>query len=371
MTAPDATPNSTPNTAPEPAPDPARRPRLVITLIAWIPAVPALVWAIAAWFPRSFITDHLAGLAAQALMLALPAAAFAAILRRPRAATAAALAAALLIALLLWAHRTPAPANDNTIQRFPLTTLITNFYAYNTSPQAAFAQAAGADADLLAWVETPSEIIDRLRWDTEFRAKYPHAWIPDRAGTGFPILLSRWPLLARRSGWKPTPHLISESGYLLAIVDHPEGAFIAVWMSPRSPRHPERWNEGNDTVRKLARDLAQHFGTTDQRALPIVVLGDQNATPTNWRSRHLRAEARLRRAKPLTIPAGTFPASLPWPLTVAIDDALVSDQVRITAWQTLQPEGSDHRPVLIEMQIPAGHTVPSPATTAPPPNTNP
>lgn len=346
--------------------------RVLMSAASWSLAAVVLIWGLGALWPIWFITDHLAGLAAQGLIFSVAALIACVLMRCFKQAGMAGVGLVLLLSVLMWSHRGPHAKASDGVERFPIKALVVNFYAYNTTAQAALAQVIEADADVLAWVETPNELLDRLRWDEALRERYPYFYLPDRARTGFPILISRWPLLTRQSGWEPQLNRVFEEGFLMGVVDHPEGQFALVWSSPRSPRHTERWAEGNQAVRQLAAGVNEWFSEGEARTMPIVVLGDQNATPTNWRSRYLRNEAGLRRAKPLRVLDGTYPANRSWPLRVAIDDALVSAGIVVASWQTLDAQGSDHVPVLMELGVPSGRwlagmspaRVPEPEPTA-------
>lgn len=328
-----------------------------VTIGAWGAALALLVWGVAAWWPSWYVTDHMAGLVAQGLIAALVVLVGCGLTKRWGACAVAAVGSALMLGVLLWSHREPDPSADDGVGRFPLQALVVNFNTLNPEAMSGFDQVSKVDADVMAWVETPNALMQRLRWDTAFRERYPFVHIPAAARGGFPILLSRWPLLTRRSGWERRLELIGEGGFLLAVVDHPEGQFVLVWMSPLSPRYPERWAEGNAVVRRFGESLNEWFGSEEQRSLPVIVLGDQNATPTNWRSRWLRAKTGLRRAKPLSVLEGTFPSGLRWPLSVAIDDAFVSGDIVVEDWRVLEARGSDHLPVVMDLLVPAGGAV--------------
>jgi endonuclease/exonuclease/phosphatase family metal-dependent hydrolase len=178
------------------------------------------------------------------------------------------------------------------------------------------------------------------------------------------------------SRWKLTPIDCAFLGkmsdrFMAAVVERPEGRFAIVAVHPRSPRSELRWLEGNETVRALIA-LSRKL---QQDRLPVVVLTDLNSSPTGWRSRAACESGLLRRGKPIFYPDGTYPDVVPinirtgqttsigaiWPLSIAIDDALISAEIDVAAWSALDRLKSEHRPVIIDLRIP-----PPPASAANP-----
>jgi endonuclease/exonuclease/phosphatase (EEP) superfamily protein YafD len=156
-------------------------------------------------------------------------------------------------------------------------------------------------------------------------------------------------------------------------------AFAVILLHPPSPRSVERWLAGNEVV-EAAVEMAS---AARQAGLPVILLADLNSTPTGWRSRRL-TQAGFRRCKPLTSALGTWPthaalntdgSGLPnqsppgastsafqpdpddralvgrWPLSIAIDDAWVSDEWRVTGWSRGPSRGSDHWSVVVDVRM--------------------
>jgi endonuclease/exonuclease/phosphatase (EEP) superfamily protein YafD len=242
--------------------------------------------------------------------------------RRSRASTgvraARAPAGALDIRLLVFNTGTEPPRTDSLLRRL-----------------------GASDADVVVLVEAPPELVRLLHRESPLASSYPHVLMrgpsPDR--TTWRIVLSRWPLEDRRTDRQ-----------LVCVVGAPVGGFGLIAVHPASPRDPRRWRWGNQLVEdaaRCARDLAEE-------GLPVIVAGDLNATPSGWRSRLLRDRASLRRCKPLLVPAGTFPASLPPALRLALDDAWVSDEFAVSRWRLGPAEGSDHASVRIDLRLDPG-----------------
>ena len=89
------------------------------------------------------------------------------------------------------------------------------------------------------------------------------------------------------------------------------------------------------------------------RGVPVVVGVDLNASPTGARTGIAHRMTGLRRGKPLGAMSGTWPASAPAFLRVAIDDVLVSEGVGVVSWRVIgDATDSDHAPVLVTIDLP-------------------
>lgn len=198
--------------------------------------------------------------------------------------------------------------------------------------------------------------------EDRYTGKLTRQWgpAPDQFQTGITacILVSRWPIEKFDTSMAGP---LSEQ-FIAGIVKRPGGPFAVVCLHPRSPRTPERWREGNALVEAAIGVV----GALRSQGLPVVILTDLNATATGLRSRRLCGDADLRHAKPLLEPAGTFPKVVPlnirtnvksdliahWPMTLAIDDALVSPEIGVLGWRVGRHLASEHRPVLVDLRIP-------------------
>jgi endonuclease/exonuclease/phosphatase (EEP) superfamily protein YafD len=308
-----------------------------------------LLLASGAWLvsDRGWRVDLLANLTAQIGVLWLLTAMVWAAMRWWRHLLALLVAAPLLLLALLPGRAGSDPASG------PASVRVLTFNTFNDDTTAAGAATIidGANADVFTIIEPSVAVAHLLNESETFRARYPYM-APGRTHPSRPTIVSRWPIepLRLRNGpveeGRPSPG-ISPTG---AIILRPEGAFVLIAVHPPSPRSAEAWENGNEAIRRLApmvNDLAQAHG------LPIVVGGDFNSTPTGWRSRYLRRQTGLRRAKPWLRPVGTWPSGLRWPARLAIDDVFVSDGVGVVSWEALPgASGGDHSPVMIELRIP-------------------
>lgn len=201
----------------------------------------------------------------------------------------------------------------------------------------------GDGHDIVTLVELPRPLSRQVRsGGASDRFAYMASSGPNRSYSQWIVVLSVWPL----EPWGE-PGADDRTGTLCVVARTPGGPIGLIAMHASSPWAPARWRVGNLAARRAARVASEMRAS----GLPVVVLGDLNATPTGARSRRLAKDGGLRRCKPLAAAMGTFPAWLPWPLRVAIDDALVTDGFGVTSWRTLECPGSDHAAVEIGLRI--------------------
>ncbi|MGD9693212.1 MAG: endonuclease/exonuclease/phosphatase family protein [Phycisphaerales bacterium] len=222
-----------------------------------------------------------------------------------------------------------------------------NAYAQNTRALDAFETIKRSGADVIAIYEAPWQMLNAMRTDGAFHEAYPYFDLPAQAGTGFPVLVSKWPMERMATGPERAQPEEGEHGRSWR-VDRPGGGFIASMIHPFSPRTDERWEAGNRVVRRAIEAKREHY---DPTGLPMVFVGDLNSTPSGWRSRYLCGQG-LARAKPWWVMRGTWPTKNPEWARIAIDDALLGPRVKVASWRALEAGGSDHAPVLMELAIP-------------------
>lgn len=309
---------------------------------AWVSrAVSAVVLAMAAaWLAgdRLWLADLAANFAAQWCVLGLVLAVWFAGWRRWGCVAACLLAAGLAFAPLRVGRIAPTGGTPD------VRLLVVNTFVDSGRPDAAMELVLGSDADVLCVLEPSGALLDAMRASAELHERYPTLEIPDRAGAGWRVVMSRWPMTRLRQSRDDS---ITAHGKAWRI-ETPAGALVASVIHPESPRSAERWREGNGDVRTA---IGWVNGRLAQENAPIVLFGDLNATPSGWRSRALFHEAGLRRAKPQWRARGTWPAAWSWPCAVAIDDALVSEGIGVTSWRAVRVGGSDHRAVEIGLAL--------------------
>lgn len=194
--------------------------------------------------------------------------------------------------------------------------------------------------DILSLIECPVKLSRSIRDDEVLTDLHRVVGARNPPFTQWILLLSRWPLEAWETPAGLTPGLVA------AVVKSPAGPVGVVSLHAAAPWEPPRWRAGNTTIRgaALVASEMRHAG------LPVMVVGDLNATPLSARTTWLR-EAGLKRCKPLLAPTGTFPSGLPWPLQIAIDDAVVSEEIRVQEWKTFRIPGSDHLGLSMDLVV--------------------
>jgi endonuclease/exonuclease/phosphatase (EEP) superfamily protein YafD len=234
--------------------------------------------------------------------------------------------------LLAWR----APRSDESDVRI----LVWNTLVSNTSASVGASLILDSGADVCVILEPSGALLDEMRESARIAQEFPYAALPDNAGPGFRVILSRWPMRHPDTELDGPPIRVKAR-----IVDRPEGPFLFVAAHPRSARSAALWREGHaevDRIADLARRAAGRF--------PVVVAGDFNSTPTGSRSRHLCREGGLLRATPM-LAGGTWPAWWPGWLSASIDDVAVGPGVEVSSWRRLRGSGSDHRPVVVDVSL--------------------
>ncbi|GAB4385237.1 MAG: hypothetical protein Kow0022_10390 [Phycisphaerales bacterium] len=212
--------------------------------------------------------------------------------------------------------------------------LIVNAYSLNTEPQQLLHALEAQRADIVIITEPSPDVLRPLT------AAY-------RAGPG---TLLRCPPTRREHSW-----IVVHTRYSASIADEPSDGILNCRVeTPAGPVHliathllSPRTSARNATAFNQVDRITTAAGSSEP--LPLIIAGDFNATPTSNTSRMLADRTGTRRCKPL-LRAGTYPADWPAPFRLCIDDALVSDHFRVTAWQTIHLPGSDHRGVRLSLE---------------------
>jgi endonuclease/exonuclease/phosphatase (EEP) superfamily protein YafD len=313
--------------------------------------------ALAPWLARfSFVLDIVANFTPPLTVVALAALLWGIIRRRWVLAAVAAAAALNGAALVLPARAARGPADPAAT---PVRVLAFNCEPLNPRPNEILDLIRRERVDVAVLSEMPWKLLESMPRQSAFLAEYPYVQLRPQVPTrkAHVAVISRWPLRcvgqAVPGTWNWQELMPAEElPYPIQVeVLRPAsagGPFGLVGVYALSPRGSRSWRAGNEAIDHAVRWSRQ------MRAggLSVVVAGDFNSTPTGSRSRKLVGEAGLLRAKPLLEFTGTYPATLPWPISVAIDDVCVSPEVKVISWRTLDPAGSDHRPVLATLEIP-------------------
>lgn len=305
---------------------------VALLLLAWSAASLTLA-AAALLADRHYALDLLAQFAAPALVLAAAGALAAAAALRPAFATANLLAFAVLLVAMQPQLRpaTPAAAPAPAVR-----VLFNNVWVRNPEPARLAATVAAEDADVVALVEVGPR---HLRALEPVLRRYPHRIVSVtgrfRGRDPRILIASRHPLALRaserRDGLAVTEVDVAAPGLPFRLV---ASHLTRPWPFDR-PQAQHRQAE------RLARRI---LAGEPRRTL---LVGDFNAVPAGAVLRRFSARTGL---VPAPAPLGTWPAAVPAPLRIGIDNAFAGPELSLAARRVGPDTGSDHRPVLLTLR---------------------
>jgi vancomycin resistance protein VanJ len=210
------------------------------------------------------------------------------------------------------------------------------------------------NADVLALQELLPATANRLA--PRLSQVYPYRVVHSNQGLG---LYSRHPIRDAELV------LLAESSWAIrATVDTPAGPIVVFNAHPRNPRI--RWRVWRGWVPYIAdfdpgpRDRAVENLTRRIAATPghVIVLGDLNLNERTWAYRVLTSElVDAHRAAGwgfgFTFPEGPGDPAGSFPPLIRIDYVLHSPDLRTLEFRVIPPTGSDHRPVVARIAVPA------------------
>lgn len=259
------------------------------------------------------------------LLTVAVAATFLLIQLRQRASALISLMAAGLLGLSFWSQISP-PYPPTDTKATPVRLMFANLYAKNETPERLLEWVRTESPDVLAMVEAGP--LAEANLAAKLRQTYPY--VARRYDT---FVFSRYPLTRPRA--RPI-------GYSLLTVEvaAPEGAFhLAVAHLTR----PWPFSAPGDQPRQLERLIAD---MRDERPERTVLVGDFNTTPSASGlmdfSRHLHLFA-------APAPVGTWPALMPAPLRIGIDNAFAGKDMTLRNRKSGPYYGSDHRPIVFDI----------------------
>lgn len=136
-------------------------------------------------------------------------------------------------------------------------------------------------------------------------------------------------------------------------LDTANGPLNLVSVHPDSPRNEVRWQNKRRYFAEADRSIRD---LRDSDAGPILVIGDWNSAPWSARFQKTLADNNLRTAYPGGWPRTTrffFDHRLRWILGAPVDQFAVSDDIKVLSVSTGPHIGSDHLPLIIEIELPA------------------
>ena len=274
--------------------------------------------------------DILAQFTAPALVITAVITALVAVIRlRTAALHGLAACVALLIAVIpQWFPGGPGPDTSAPIVRL----YSANLYYLNDDVAAIRASIEEADADVVVLIELGGDAASRI---DEVLEGYPHRAASMRMdltrGPSRSVIGSRYPL---------TPVADQPDGLhaVATVVRTPLGQVNVVGVHLTRPwPFQHQWGQISQTMalQKVVEDLGG----------PVVVAGDFNSVSSARIGKQIRRDLGLHPAAGFP---GTWPAALPAPLGVTIDQVYASPDLAFARRRLGQANGSDHRPVVAE-----------------------
>ncbi|WP_296817387.1 endonuclease/exonuclease/phosphatase family protein [Brevundimonas sp.] len=214
---------------------------------------------------------------------------------------------------------------------------VANTWARNEDTDRLAASIAAAEPDVVVLVELGDAAAAAL---DGVLADYPHRVVTRRvdrpSGAARSVVASRWPISSIQED------VMDGLPVVAAEVETPAGPVRVFGLHltrpwPFQPTTGQIWQ-----IDRLTERLGAHPTRT-------VVAGDFNAPPPGRALRHALGTTGLELASDAH---GTWPALAPGPLRLAIDHVLASPDIRPLHSEQGAPTGSDHRPVIVDLDLP-------------------
>lgn len=245
---------------------------------------------------------------------------------------AAAAANALLVLFLLW------PAGKPVATAGPRLRLVAlNVHTANERSDLVREFLRRTDADVILLMEVNERWMDALK---SLRTNYPQVIAEPREDNFGIALFSRLPLTngeVVEFGKAEVPSIAA------TIAVGGQNVFL-LGTHPLPPGSAESARRRNEQFQEIAARLRRC-------ARPAIVLGDLNSTPWSPYFSELLRDSGLKNTSQGRGLFGSWPAWLP-SARIALDHCLVSTSIRVINQQLGPRVGSDHLPVMIDLQIP-------------------
>lgn len=247
------------------------------------------------------------------------------LLLRRRISAIITLAAAGVLGLSLLSQFMP-PHPAITPDAKPVRVMFANLWVRNYTPERLMAWVEAEDPDIVAIIEVTQRSRDRL--GKPLAKKYPYAVI--RYET---LIYSRYPITDGGLKWMgyslTTARIKGPDGPLDLAVTH----LTRPWPFNSPKDQPAQFN-------RLGNDLSKYDLSR------TIVVGDFNTTPSAALMRDFSTKLDL---TPAAAPVGTWPAALPSPLRVGIDNVLAGSSLSLKRRKVGPYYGSDHLPVVVDV----------------------
>jgi len=247
--------------------------------------------------------------------------------RLERVASLAGAAACLVLAIAAEPNAPPASPGSKQLKM-----VLSNVLSTNANPDLFLQWLAQEKPEIVGVLEVDAAWADKLSGLPE----YPYQRVFPRFDNFGIALLSKHPLELA-----PEFEGVDLVPSITALVNVPEGPPLrVVLLHPVTPSKPEGHFARNEQLRRLGASFGGYSG-------PSVMLGDFNASPWSSPMRILenRGLQRVTGSDPTWPTLGVFPGVLP------LDQVLVNRQVLGASAEVGPNVGSDHRPVLVRLQL--------------------
>lgn len=232
-------------------------------------------------------------------------------------------------------HAAPPPATKT--QRISLIEF--NMLKSNTQAAADAAWLAEQDADIVVLLEATRM---HGKWGAALRAKYPSMMSCSVRYPCSTVLFSKYPILRSealaRNGDAEDRKALSALTATLDVNGTPLTVFAVHLDRPWPLGEQERW------VKPLAEVAAGIDG-------PAVLTGDFNSTPWTHAMRTISEAGNFRLGSGI---GTSWPAQNAAAFRLPLDQLYLRGRVRATGTAIGPQRGSDHRPLIVELEIPAG-----------------
>lgn len=247
---------------------------------------------------------------------------------------------ALGCAVLNWAfivpyYAAPRPASAPGAVRFRL--MHANVFCSNEDYAALTAVVAEERPDVLVLQEFTERWAERLQ---ALHAQYPYSKVAPRPGGSGMALFSRHPLEeAEVLSLDATSHLA-----ILARVNVDGVPLTVLALHPPTPMRPDKFASRNEQFARAASIMKEAQGRK-------LIVGDFNTTMWSPYFTELVRESGLSDARRGFGLRPSWPEPVPTPFQIPIDHCLVGAGMAVEAIRTGARTGSDHRPLIVDVNI--------------------
>ncbi|MEE8460460.1 MAG: endonuclease/exonuclease/phosphatase family protein [Phycisphaerales bacterium] len=195
-----------------------------------------------------------------------------------------------------------------------------------------------ADADVLVFQEVNERWKSALERITD---AYPYVAGKTREDPFGIMVYSRLPILDHGR----LPHDAAGRTSLRLVIDVRGTAVSFVCTHPRPPLLKGAFTHRNDQIGRVTELI-------ETLPRPLVLVGDLNTTMWSPWFRRLCDRGDLSSVREGVGVLGSWPAALPGFMRIPIDHVLVSPDITVGACRLGEPVGSDHLPLIVDLQMP-------------------